>query len=262
MVTTLFIGLCLAAAVVAFIGLVIFLRTAFQGEPATDDVWRPAFIQGAPLREWAADVAENFTAARLRSEDVSRAARNITAELGAHVTQAMLPSARSSDWERVVPCDGERPATMGVTPLEAIALASELRVRLSPREQRSVLETARSNVARLMAQPADRPPRNLPCPMRAASRICNAYSVRPLACRARHAMAVATAIGARGVAADHAPTVLEGAIAGFTRALQASGRDANRYELNGALVAAFETPDAAMRWAGGEAIFASCVCVA
>jgi hypothetical protein len=42
---------------------------------------------------------------------------------------------------------------------------------------------------------------------------------------------------------------------GVTRALKSAGLDANIYELNSALAAALETPDAAERWARGEQVF-------
>ena len=52
--------------------------------------------------------------------------------------------------------------------------------------------------------------------------------------------------------------VAEGAERGFSHALQSAGLDGELYDLNGALVTALDTPNAAERWVHGDRIFDNC----
>ncbi len=264
MVTTLFFGLALAAAVIVFFALVISIRAAFYGERdwrrGPPQAWRPALIQGDALEKWAAAAAEKFLSSQLAANNLAAAAPDLVAALGVHATEAMLPFARSAERERVVACGTEQAGRVGITGIEALAIVAELRARLSSREQECVLRIARMNLARLeVAGQERRDQLSLPCPLRATNLVCRAYGVRPLPCRSRHANVVARTMAGRQLPTEHVRTVLVGVTCGLARALKSAGHDENRYELNSAIVAAFDTASAAEGWAAGRPIFGSCL---
>ena len=99
------------------------------------------------------------------------------------------------------------------------------------------------------------------CPLMDGRDACCAFPARPIRCRGRDVSPISNF--------DRKPldpheyesrshVVVQGAEFGFCSGLKASGLDGNLYELNSALVAVLDAPDAAERWAKGESIFPNC----
>jgi hypothetical protein len=109
------------------------------------------------------------------------------------------------------------------------------------------------------------------CPLMSSDNACLTFGVRPLRCRAGCDLSVdgKTACGDDALTKEQAnrdaaefesrgQLVAEGAELGFSRALESAGLDGRLYDLNVALVAALDTPNAAESWIRGERIFDNC----
>lgn len=274
MLTLVLMALAIAAVVIAVITAGVMLRVAFRSEKelAADTLlaWRPAFIQGEALRNWAAYRAEELTRTELAVHRDRDAAVRVVTALDTAADHAMLPLARPAELERVIACPAHGQGQIGVNAPEAITIAARLRREKSKRELQRIHALATENALLLAMREAggeDEPP--LRCPLQGAGQVCCVYGARPLHCRPLHAESIADEMGPRSVrfaasageteARDsHEQTVVEGIEIGFTRALRSAGLDATVYELNSALAKALEVPDAAERWARGESIFAGC----
>ena len=257
-----------ALMMVACFAVVKFLPASFLGVPARAVLsWLPPFVGGDALRAWAAKNSEELTATRLAGKRDAETADRLAAAIEEGAMQAMLPMAGLSDLERIVACPESGQGIVGVTAPEALTMAAYLRKNCSPAERQRIFEMAADNAKKI----ASRPPGEtaapaLPCPLQGGGHVCCVYESRPLRCRILHAMDIAKHLGSHGEstaglpvkmpgAAGHEQTVAEGIELGVTRALKSAGVDANVYELNSALATALEEPNAAERWARGEAVF-------
>ena len=270
--------LIVALLVLALIAAVVFFRAAFWGEQDMAEqaravlTWRPPFMRGGALRNWAATTAEQLTQNRLTGKRTGETAIQLATEVEEGAVHAMLPLARQAELERIVACPENGQGMIGVTALEALAMADHLRKNRSRAEQKRIHDLAVENSKKIASRArgdSDLP--SLPCPLQGQDHVCCVYAARPLRCRPLHAMSVAKGMGSRSMefadsqaeAPDenqHEQTVAQGIEIGLTRALKSAGLDANVYELNSALATALETPDAAERWANGENVFATCHC--
>lgn len=277
MLTVVLIGLGLAVLVVALIAVVIFFRAAFWGEQDMAEqakavlTWRPPFMRGEMLRNWAATTAEQLARSRLTGKRTGETAIRLATEVEEGAVHAMLPLARQAELDRIVACPETGQGMVGVTAPEALAIAAHLRKKHSRAELKRIQDLAVENSKTIAAQArgdTSLPP--LPCPLQGQDHVCCVYAARPLRCRPLHATSVAKGMGGRSVqftgspaeASDedrHEQTVAQGIEAGLTRALKSARLDANVYELNSALAKALETPDAAERWARGENVFDTCL---
>jgi hypothetical protein len=276
MLTLVLIGLGIAILLAAVVLGVIFVRAAFWGEQdqaneVNDELtWRPSFLRGEALRNWAARVAETTAFRRLQGKLTGRTALQLAAEIEQGALHAMLPLARQAEIESVVACPDAGQGTIGVTPVEVLAIVAALRKKRSREEQKRVHALAAEN-ARTIASRGSNPTeqRPLACPLQGTYNVCRTFGERPLQCRPLHAVAVARTMGSRRAShvgtddgsSDHhgyEDTVAEGIALGLSRALQSASLDGNTYEFNSALATALEIPDAAERWARGEDVFASC----
>lgn len=275
MVTVLLIGITVAVLTAGLTLLIALWRGAFRGdeEVAADSLlaWRPAYIQGEALRDWAAQRAEALARTELTANRPGDAAVRLVRALGTAAGHAMLPLARTAELERVIACPSAGQGLVGVTVPEVIALATHLRRQKSPRELQRIQALALENALQLESKPGQPSgPLPLRCPLQGADHVCCVYTARPLYCRPAHAASVASQMGNRSVrfglprqaaseaSVSHEQTVVEGIEIGFARALKTAGLDANCYELNSALAKALEVPDAAERWARGENVFGTC----
>jgi Fe-S-cluster containining protein len=278
MLPILLIGLGVALLVLIVVGLVIFFRAAFWGEQDMANearavvTWRPPFMRGRALQQWAAATAEDLTRNRLSGKRTAWTAVHLAAEVEEGSLHAMLPLAAEAELERVVVCPATGQGRVAVTAPEILAVADHIRRRLPKSEQTRIYTLAVENSKQLQSRErevTDASMAPLPCPLQDKDNVCCTYAVRPLHCRPLHAMAVATSMGSRNVQlADlrsqpmeeerHERVVAHGMEVGLTRALKSAGLDAHIYELNSALAVALETPDAAERWANGENVFARC----
>ena len=278
MLTFVLVSLIVAFLVVSLVAVVIFLRAAFRGEKDMAKhakevlTWRPPFLRGEPLQNWAATTAEELARHCLTAKRTNGTAVQLATEVEEGAVHAMLPLAVQAELERIVACPETGQGMVGLTAPEALAIAAHLRKNRSQAEQRRIHDLAVENskkIASWVRGSTALPP--LPCPLQGNDSVCCVYAVRPLRCRPLHAMSVAKGMGSRSVrpasprseAPDedrHEQSVVQGVEIGLTRTLKAAGLDANVYELNSALVKALETPDAAARWANGEKIFNSSRC--
>lgn len=266
-------AIAIVGAVVA-IGAAILLRAAFWGEEdmarvaSAERAWKPMFVGGDALRDWAADAAERAAKNRLTGKRTISTALQLVQDFDAGAARAMLPHARTSELERVVPCPAMGQGRVGVNAPEAIAIAAQIKRTHSRAGQARIRMTATANAAAIESRsnPDGRMPP--PCPLQDKNQICCVYGVRPLRCRALHAIAVTTERQTRTFSSDRPgeacasqrpeETVAEGIEAGVTRALAAAHLDSGIYELNSALAKALAVPDAASRWSQGEDVFGTC----
>jgi hypothetical protein len=276
MVTFILAGAFVVAAILAGVIAVVLIRAAFSTEAdvakevAHEAVWRPAFVQGHELHAWAAATADRVARGILAEDRNPATAARLVEAVQNGAAHAMLPLARPAELERVVPCPAAGQGTIAVTAPEALAIADHLRRTCSRREQFRILNALTQNAARrhwLRRHGGDETP--LLCALQGRDRVCVVFGTRPLRCRALHAATVARSAGPgvtpagppKGKAADavrHEQAVVAGVEDGFRRALSANRLDAEMYEIDDALAVALRTPDAASRWARGEAVFASC----
>ena len=110
MLTVVLISLTAAFLVLSLIAAVVFFRGAFRGEQDTADqarailTWRPPFIRGGALRNWAATTAEQLTQNRLTGKRTSETAVQLATEVEEGAVHAMLPLAQQAELERIVAC--------------------------------------------------------------------------------------------------------------------------------------------------------------
>jgi Fe-S-cluster containining protein len=232
--------------------------------------WRPPFLRGAALRNWAASTAKQVASDRLAGKRSAETPVQLAEELEAAAEHAMLPLARSAELERVVPCPESGQGIVGVTAPEALSIAAYLRKNSSRAEQKQIYELAVANSKKLaLSTQRSSNPAAVRCPLLGEDHVCCVYAARPLRCRPLHAMSVAQSMGSRAAEfADmaseppdqegHERTVQHGIEIGLTSALATAGLDANVYELNSALAVALAAPDTAERWANGENVFERC----
>lgn len=260
-------------AIVAVVGVITLLATLFDMTMGSGpgivaerqraaSLWHPPFVQGASLRAWSRSVAETLVGTVLRRNEDALLASDLVAELDTGGSRAMLPTVSQTTASRRVPCPEAGQGTVLVTAPEAIGIAEHLRRRLSRREVQRIRDHAARNTELVTVGGAD--PDSLPCALQGDDCVCRTYEVRPVGCRPLHAAAIAGAVGLGGPGMEdgdpgweaHAQEVGRGLTEGLTRGLERAGLDADRYELNAALVAVLDTPDAAARWARGEEVFA------
>ncbi|MEZ4416380.1 MAG: hypothetical protein R3E10_11600 [Gemmatimonadota bacterium] len=225
--------------------------------------WLPPFARGAELVYWASRRARGAVRRALEGEPGASTPRTIITALHDGATRAMLPRVRARDRARPVACPREGQGTIGVTGIEALALAEHLREDLSASELAAVQRRSRE-IAALLAKgdPAAVVP---PCALQSGDCMCIAYPTRPLNCRPLHAAATADRLGLDGGVPGgrvplwlrHAETVAAGVEQGLRSALEQAGLDGRIYELHSALACALERPDGSRRFMAGENPFAA-----
>lgn len=264
-----FVVLAIVAVVGGITLLVALVDTTMGAGPGivakrerASRLWHPPFVQGASLRAWSRSMAETVVDSVLRRNDDASWASGLVAELDRGGSRAMLPTVSQMTASRKIPCPDEGQGMVLVAAPEAIAIAEHVRRRLSTWGAGRVRDRSAKSAELIAEGRAD--PESLPCALQGDDGVCRSYEVRPIGCRALHAAVIASAVGLDGLTTeDGAPTweghteeVSRGLTEGLSRGLERAGLDAHRYELNAALVAALDTPDAAACWARGEDIFA------
>ena len=223
--------------------------------------WRPPYVSGAPLRDWARAVSRGVVREAVADSEASGAPARIAEGLSPVMRQAMLPDAPADARAREVPCSALGQGTVGVTAPEAIALAEWLRARLTA-EELQALEEDVTVCDEWIANGAT----SAPCALQGPDQVCLAYEAQPFACRPTLATRLALQLredsgvpdGARAFADVHAETVAQGVLDGLREGLEQAGLDATVYELHSALRRALGRTDAAQAWADGEDLFAGC----
>jgi hypothetical protein len=270
-------SLLVVLLLVCVVGAALFIQAAFWGERDMAEqnravlMWRPSFIRGAALRDWAAAIAQGIAANRLAAPRTAKTAGVLAAELQDLAAHAMLPLARQAERERTVPCPECGQGMVFITAPEALAIADHIRKNLFRNERKRIHDLAVLNANKIAAsKPGDLEKVPLCCPLLGQNQYCCVYAARPLRCRPLHAIYVARDMGSRAVqpagqegkapeVERHEQNVEQGIEIGLNRALSCAGLDSKFYELNSALVAALDTPNAAERWAHGDNVFENCL---
>ena len=241
MLPVVLLSLMIGFFVLCVIAIVIFARGAFWGEKDMAEeakailTWRPPFLRGGALRNWAATTTEQLAQNRLRGKRTRKTAVQLAAELEEGAMHAMLPLARQAELERIVACPETGQGIVGVTAVEALTIAAHLCKSRSRAEQKRIVacpETgqgivgvtavealaiaahlcksrSRAEQERIHALALENsktialrahgdsnlPP--LPCPLQGQDDVCCVYAARPLRCRPLHAIAVAKGMGSR-----------------------------------------------------------------
>lgn len=265
-------SLALGILIVGGVFVLMFVDVAFgkparvAGAPLANLRWHPPLVVGRRLLDWAADMAESSTAWALRGRRSPSVARELVNELHAGATVA-IEQPRQKDSEQPSACPAYFHSMVGVTSPEAIRAAEYIREfhrdqveQVREQALRNLNLTAGMNHSQYLAA-------GVRCPLMDRNNVCLAYAVRPLRCRGgcelsnerRCPRACATDPAVDGCESrTRGQLVIEGAERGFASALRAGGLDGELYELNEALVAALDTPQAAEQWIRGERVFATC----
>lgn len=264
--------LAVAALVVLMFVDVAFEKTLTAALPFSGARnWRPPLVLGQRLRDWASQVAEANTARKLRNRRDAGAALELVGDLHEGATMAI-----DQPWQKIQPdaavgCPGHHHSMTAVTAPEAILAADYLR-RFHPERVSQVREQALDNVRRTAGMDHSQyRAAGVRCPLMSSGNACLAYGVRPLRCRAGCDLSDdgktecgEYALTKEQTGADAAEfesrgqLVTEGTELGFSRALESAGLDSQLYDLNVALVAALDAPNAAESWIHGERIFDNC----
>lgn len=259
------IGLVLSILLILSVGFYAFLQVAFSGPPdfQNDKRWQPPLARGNDLLAWAAGMANTAATKKLKQPLGKETARELAKEIyeGSSYAIARSPSAVHQLKPRCTSC---RHRMIGVTAPEALAIADELRTTQGKREVKRIHDLAAANAAASAGLDHEQYQQaQFECPLRTADSTCVVYDARPIRCRgwcppASEESSLPVANGKCGLRDPHADAVGRGAEQGLALALESAGLDGEIYELNSALVAALDTPNAPGQWVCGEPIFARC----
>jgi Fe-S-cluster containining protein len=262
------LGLVLALAFVAFINV------AFGDASNRADIfrrlWQPPPMHGAGLRSWAAKTVERVASTRLGRKRSPGFLGGLTREIQTGVTHAIDSACQTPVSTMEQDCRQRRFAIIGVSGPEVTILADYLRANRPPKDVAQIHERAQRNVE-LTSQMTRSEYENsgITCPLLGGDESCEAYPVRPLACRtglldqcagnqpATAGYSACLGCGNRLVE-DDATAISSGAEAGLQKALASVALDHSLYELNSALSTALEIRDAGDRFIRGERVFAGC----
>lgn len=265
-IIVLLISLLVAFAVVAY----AFLEVALSGPQSVRESsvisqwWQPPLVQGDNLLAWATATAKAVTQRRLACPRSQETAKQLAADIyeGATFAISQSPSAAPQCEPKCPSC---RQHMIGVTPPEALAIADTIR-RTKPRRQANRIRDWAMQNAEIVGDLDHKQyeQARVVCPLLASDGSCAVFSARPVHCRGWCLFRGER--GDRDLAADdgagqldvHSRTIGRGAKQGLSRGVESAGLDGKVYELNGALVAALDTPGAAERWARGESVFENC----
>ena len=152
-----------------------------------------------------------------------------------------------------------------VRPYEAFVLAGHIRARMTA-QQADVVARLAANRARIAPlTPLQHTQSGIACAL-LVDGACSVYEARPAACRKYYSLSVETCRDAflhpteplSGPLEDDNLRLAGNAVAlGYARGVEESGRDAERYELHGALLEALQNPKSLKRYRAGKKAFVS-----
>jgi hypothetical protein len=265
-ITVLLVSLFVAFAVVAS----AFIEDAMSGpQPVresslTSTWWQPPLVQGDDLLAWATATGKAVTQRRLACPRSQDTAKQLAADIYEGVTYAITQSP-SAVGQCEPTCPSCRHQMIGVTPPEALAIADSIRTTRRRRQANRIHDWAMRNAE--MIRDLDQKQykqAQVVCPLLASDGSCAVFNARPVHCRGW--CLSRGGVGDRDLPAEgdagrldaQARTIGRGAEKGLSHGIESADLDATVYELNGALVAALDTPTAAERWARGESVFENC----
>src|SRR5262245_28247341 len=133
--------LLLALVAVAF----FFPASPWREQARAILAWRPPFMRGEELSNWAATTAEQTTRNRLVDKRTARTPVQLAKESQEGAMRAMVPLAKEADLSRVVACPETGQGMVGLTAPEALAVAAYLRKNCSGAELNRIYELAVEN---------------------------------------------------------------------------------------------------------------------
>jgi hypothetical protein len=271
------VALAAGVLVVASLLALMFVDVAFRrSQPAglsPGDVanWHPPLVVGKKLSDWASSVAEFRATRKLQDGRKTTAAHELVGDLHEGAAEAIDQTWQQVDSRAKVGCPSYFHSMIAVTPPEAIRTAEYL-LRFHAEQIGAVREQALQNLGETQGMDHNQyRAAAMRCPLMGADSSCLTYAVRPLRCRGGCDLSTDSTCTLGGDGSSATPPavdtrefesrgrlVTEGAERGFSRALKSAGLDGDLYDLNGALIAALDTPHASERWVQGERIFDNC----
>ena len=152
-----------------------------------------------------------------------------------------------------------------IRPYEAFVLAEHIRARMTAQQADVVIRLAANRARIAPLTPLQHTQAGIACAL-LVDGACSVYEARPAACRKYYSLSVETCRNAFEHPAEPLTGPLEddnlrlagNAVAlGYAREVEESGRDADRYELHGALLEALENPKSSKRYRAGKKAFVS-----
>ena len=257
MESIIFIVLPISVVVVVAIVIAAFFEVAFAG-PRHKRQDLP-LLSGDALRRWASGKARQVVA-----DFALRPRTGGTAVALAHEIEALTSRIIEDAVPRVgrrgsAECERNHNDRIHVTTPETLAIVNALRSRLSRRELKQLRTRAEKSAERMAA--IEQPSKSLVpnrCPLLSPDGCCISYESRPVYCRGLCSNCIGDG-GERPLTSDQpdqafAAAVAHGVSDGLSAGLKEAGLDGQSYELNSALAVALDAPNAAVRWAGGEAV--------
>ncbi len=162
--------------------------------------------------------------------------------------------------------------SIDMTPLEILVLGEHLKTTSTPEQLATIRRRLAVAVKRRQQLPlAGQQTTRLRCGLLNEQQQCDAYGLRPLACRGAFSFSARACQAAlQGTAGceetndaldTSAKASTMGVFAAMQYALTEVGLDTNLYELNSALLMVLNTDDAFSRWMRGDDVFADCLCL-
>ena len=225
-------------------------------------------LTGGNLHDWGKQLAFDIASKEANRKRNGNAAVAMASEVESAISKivARMSSACRQVDSKV--CSSCRCDVIPLTAPEALAIADDLRQRCSAHTIENIRARARRNLQSNVRAPGQESPTASDgiCPLYDVDDgSCLAHPVRPVYCRGRVVVSNVSSTMA-SPAADRtedsfATTLGEGMLVGLASALGEAHYGQRIYELNGALAAALEDPDASRHWVQGEAVFASCATI-
>lgn len=220
-------------------------------------------LSGGELSRWAsqeaARIVKRFAACSLDATASVALARDVE-QFTTKVMDESLAKRPGVNDDR---CDERNTDVVGVTAPEALAIVDQLRRTLPQSSLAKLRSDALAIAERLAAGNQRCLCSELPtCSLLADNGCCMSFESRPIQCRGRCSKLAEQDDAGPVDAPAFAANVRQGISAGLSRELQAINLDGNVYELNSAVGRALGIPDAAARWARGEAVFEGCCQIA
>jgi hypothetical protein len=250
----------------------IFIQVAFG--PTVLPVRKDAGLVGLPiltggnLHDWGKQLALDIASKEANRKRSGNAAVAMASEVESAISKVV---ARMSSACRQVDhkiCSSCRCDVIPLTAPEALAIAEDLRQRCSARTIESIRARARRNLQSNVRAPGQEVPTASDgiCPLYGVDDgCCLAHAARPVYCRGRDVVSnVSSTIAspaAERVEDSFAANLGEGMLVGLASALGEAHYEQHIYELNSALAAALEDPDASRHWVDNEAVFAGCATI-
>lgn len=201
------------------------------------------------------------------SPDRARWPEHIIADAATLVNNLVDESPAKTDYACTKGCLWCCHQQVRITPPEAIAIAEALRESFPSDWLEQLLRILKQRVDRIggFNDQTDYLRAKLPCAFLGADGACGIYAWRPIVCRGYHSLSREACQDKYIDVTAPAPPIdsfahmaANAVLHGVSAAVHAANMDWRQYEMHGVVLRALEIPDAAVRWAAGENIFAGC----